>query len=214
MKNYAGDIFRYREKFFTLYRSKLFTIREALAAQGSLGAVDIFYLADEPALHRTIYPDQEFLNQIVEEFKRIFPDKKAMMVFAENWDPYGNPYPGTGRHLDPPPLLDLVAVDPYIDPAMVSCEEESVSKWLYEDAPASKISWAKRFGKPILVVGDAQLRDGQSLAHCYPRAIFKILLKDKNIHGLIWFAYDKSYKEGHLSGAANDPSYVHLIEGL
>ena len=47
---------------------------------------------------------------------------------------------------------------------------------------------------------------------------FDILKSDKDVEGLIWYQYDKSYKEasdsGELSGAANDPEFVRMIENL
>lgn len=214
VKDYIRGIPGYREKFFTLYRAKLTELKRSLEEAGTLGTTDIFYLADEPALHRNIYLDQAFLGQLVAEFKQVFPDKKASMAFAQNPDPLTNSFPGTGKHLAPPPLLDIVMIDPYIDPLKVGCERENIRAWLYEENPYSNISWAKQYGKPIIVAGDAQLRKGKPLDACYPEATFEILKDDPDIHGLIWFAYDRSYKEEELSGAANDPQFVRLIENL
>lgn len=214
VKDYAGGISGYREKFFGLYRTKLEELKHSLEETSSLGIVDVFYLADEPALHRNIYLDQEFLDQIVAEFKQAFPDKKASMVFAQNPDPVGNPFPGTGKHLAPPPLLDIIIVDPYVDLLKVDCGRENIRGWLYEDNPYSNIAWAKQYGKPIIVAGDAQLRKGKPIDSCYAKVTFEILEKDPAIRGLIWFTYDKSYKEEELSGAANNPKFVHMIENL
>lgn len=213
VSDYAAGISNFRETFFVSYRAKLLELKQSLERADTLDAVDIFYLADEPALHRNIYLDQAFLNQIVTEFKTVFPDKKTMMIFAQNPDPAGNPFPGTGLHLSPPTSLDIVVVDPYIDPLKVSCERSSVRDWLYNDNPYSNIAWAKKYGKPIIVAGDAQLRNGTPIDPCYHQAIFEIL-DAGDIDGLIWFAYDKSYREEELSGAANNPEFVHMIERL
>jgi hypothetical protein len=44
--------------------------------------------------------------------------------------------------------------------------------------------------------------------------VVELLKADPQVVGLFWFAYDASYKEGNLSGAANVPSFVHTVEGL
>ncbi len=212
--NYEAGITGFREKFFDLYRTNLVELKNALEKEGVLGSIDIFYLADEPALHRNIYLDQEFLDQIPVEFKKVFPDKQSVMVFAQNPDPIKEPFPGTGLHLIPPPALDIISIDPYIIPEEVSCEKNSVRNWLYDKNPYTNISWAKQYGKPIIVVGDAQLRDGKPIDLCYHRATYEILKSDTDISGLIWFAYDESYEEGGLSGAANNSEFVHELERL
>ncbi|MBI5723462.1 MAG: hypothetical protein HZA50_05850 [Planctomycetes bacterium] len=215
VKDYAKGIPGFREKFFALYRPKLDTLKRSLEEIGALNVVDVFYLADEPALNRNIYLDQEFLDQIVAKFKQVFLGKKTVMVFSQN---PGDPFPGTGKHLAAPPALDIVGVDPYFDPKKVSCDTESVRSWLYEKDPYTNINWAKQFKKPIIVIGDAQLRNGKAIGRFYPKATFDILKADKDVVGLIWYQYDKSYKEasdsGELSGAANDPELVRLIESM
>jgi len=203
----------YREKFFDAYRLYLQQLRVSLTEAGVLSSIDIFYLADEPALHRSIYLDQQFLEQITEEFKKVFPEKKAAMVFAQNPNPT-SVSPERGLHFAPPEALDIVIVDPYIDPEKVLCTEESVRDWVYEKNPASTIGWAKQYRKTIIVAGDAQLRNGKPIHACYQKFIFEILKKDKEVSGLVWFAYDKSYQEEFLSGAANDPEFVRYIESF
>lgn len=218
IKLYTTGIPNYREKFFALYRTKLEELKRSLEEAGSLDAIDLFYLADEPAIYRNIYLDQEFLDQIATEFKRVFRDKKTTMVFAQYPEPRDPRAVWAGPHLAPPAVLDIVGVDPYIDPKKVSCDTESIRSWLYERNPATSINWAKQFGKSIIVVGDAQIRDGKALDFCYPQATFDILKIDKDVVGIIWYQYDKSYKEasdfGELSGAANDPGFVHMIENI
>jgi len=218
VKLYATGIPGYREKYFALYRTKLEELRRSLEETGSLDAIDLFYLADEPAIQRNIYPDQEFLDRTVVEFKRVFGDKKTTMVFAQYPEPRDPRAVWAGPHFAPPPALDIVGTDPYMDFKKVSCDTESIRSWLYERNPATNIHWAKQFGKPIIVIGDAQIRDGKELDFCYSKATFDILKADKDVAGLIWYQYDKSYKEasdfGELSGAANDPEFVRMIENL
>lgn len=216
VKLYAKGIPNYQEKFFALYRTELAELKESLG--GSMDAIDLFYLADEPALNRNVYPDQAFLDRMVTEFKGMFPGKKTTMVFAQYPEPRDPRAVWAGPHFEPPGALDIVSVDPYIDLAKVDCDVENIRKWLYQGGQNSNIDWATRFGKPIVVIGDAQIRDGKALDSCYPQATFDILKTDKNVVGLIWYQYDKSYKEasdfGELSGAANNPAFVHMIENL
>ena len=218
VKLYSTGVSNYREKYFEIYKTKMEELKRSLAETGTLDVVDLFYLADEPALNRHIYPDQEFLDQIVVEFKRVFKDKKTTMVFAQYPEPRDPRAVWAGPHFMPPPALNIVGVDPYIDLNKVSCDIESIRSWLYVRNPVTNIDWAKQFEKPILVIGDAQLRDGRALDFCYPKVTFDILKSDKDVEGLIWYQYDKSYKEasdsGELSGAANDPEFVRMIENL
>lgn len=218
VKLYATGIPNYREKYFAIYRIKLEELKRSLEEDGVLDAIDVFYLADEPAIRRTIYPDQEFLDRLVAEFKRVFKDKKTTMVFAQYPEPRDPRAVWAGPHFAVPPALDIVGVDPYINPKKVSCDTESIRSWLYEKNPATNINWAKQFKKPIIVIGDAQIRDGKALDFCYPQATFDILKADKDVAGLIWYQYDKSYKEtsdfGELSGGANNPEFVGMIENL
>src|SRR3989344_3898026 len=147
VKLYATGIPGYREKYFTLYRTKLEELRRSLEETGSLDAIDLFYLADEPAIQRNIYPDQEFLDRTVVEFKRVFGDKKTTMVFAQYPEPRDPRAVWAGPHFAPPPALDIVGTDPYMDFKKVSCDTESIRSWLYERKPATNIHWAKQFGK-------------------------------------------------------------------
>ncbi len=114
--------------------------------------------------------------------------------------------------------LHIVMVDPYIDPQQTDCETENIRQWLYQDASASDINWASQFNKPIVVIGDAQVRDGVPLDSCYPQATFDILKSDTTIRDLVWYRFDKSYNEetsaGTISGAANSPVFVQIIESL
>lgn len=210
----------FREKFFTAYRDHLLQLKNELIAAGAYDAIDIYYIADEPALHRNIYLDQEFLNQYADEFKQIFPGKKDTMSFAQMTDPAAiASRPESGPHLAPPASLDIVTVDPYFpDPIFeqaLSCETEIIRDWLYTGNPLSNIDWAKRFDKPILVVGDAQIKAWQPPKDCYITMTYQLLQEDPAIAGLVWFVYDKEYNEMHyITGAANQPALVKLIENL
>lgn len=203
----------YQKRFFEAYRAYLLGLRQSFIDAGVLDVIDIFSLADEPELHRNIYPNQEFLEKLTGEFKKVFPEKKAAMAFAQNPDPR-SPSFERGAHFAPPQALDIVIVDPYIDPEKVKCTEESVRNWLYAQNPASNIEWGKQYKKTLIVVGDAQLRNGKQIDSCYQKLTFEILKKDKEVSGLIWFAYDRSYHESDLSGAANDTVFVNSIESL
>ncbi len=218
IKLYATGIPNYRQKYFALYQIKLEELKRSLDEVGVLENIDAFYLADEPAIRRTYYPDQAFLDQLVVDFKQVFKDKKTIMVFAEYVEPRDPRAIWAGAHFMAPPALDIVGVDPYIDPKKVNCDTENIRKWLYSGAQASNIDWAKQFNKPIMVIGDAQIRDGKALDFCYPQATFDILKEDKNVVGLIWYQYDFSYREdsdfGQLSGAANVPEFVRFVEQL
>jgi hypothetical protein len=86
---------------------------------------------------------------------------------------------------------------------------------LYSENSLSNINWAKQFDKPIIVVGDAEIKAGHSPKDCYITETYHILKDDSSIAGLIWFIYDKQYNEGgYFTGAANDPALVELIENL
>lgn len=217
-KLYATGIPNYREKYFSLYRIKLVELKESLTS--SLEAIDVFYLADEPALNRHVYPDQAFLDQKVTEFEHVFGDKKTMMVFAQYPEPRDPLVVWAGEHFAPPPALDIVGVDPYIfwNSEEIACDTNSIRRWLYETNPYSNINWAKQYRKPLIVIGDAQILDGKALDSCYPQATFDILKADRDVTGLIWYQYDKSYNEvsgwGAISGAANAPEFVRVIENL
>lgn len=210
----------FREKFFTAYRDYLQQLKNELLEADVYDAIDVFYIADEPALHRNIYLDQEFLNQYADEFKQAFPDKKSTMSFAQMTDPAASQSrPESGPHLNPPLGLDIITVDPYFpDPIFeqsLSCDMEIIKNWLYAGNPLSNIDWAKQFDKTILVVGDAQIRAWQSPKDCYVTATYQLLQEDPQIAGLVWFIYDKEYNEMHyITGAANNPRLVELIENL
>jgi len=76
-------------------------LKDSLIAAGVYDQIDVYYIADEPALHRNVYRDQDFLDQYVDEFHNVFQGKKSAITFAENKDPE-NLYPGTGPHYNPP----------------------------------------------------------------------------------------------------------------
>lgn len=210
----------FRDKFFTAFRDYLQQLKNELMEAEVYDAIDVFYIADEPALHRNHYLDQEFLNQYAEEFKQVFPDKKSTMSFAQMTDPATiESRPESGPHLEPPPGLDIITVDPYFpDPIYeqaVSCDLDSIRNWLYTGNPLSNIDWAKQFDKPILVVGDAQIKAGKSPKKCHVTATYQLLQEDPEIAGVVWFIYDKEYNEmDYITGAANDPRLVELIETL
>ena len=220
---YEKEIPDFREKFFAAYRQYLQQLKEDLIAAEVYNDIDVFYIADEPALHRNVYLDQAFLERYVDEFKKIFPGKKCTMAFAENWDPENNPYPGTGRHFKPPKNMDLLIMEAYFYPPhspknTVTSDRDSIKTWIYERMPSSKLNWAKQFDKPIIVVGDARLQGNVPLKDCWITETYNILKEDPAVKGIVWFLYDKDYKEesedGQITGAANDPRLVALIKGL
>ena len=216
---YDNEVPNFRKKFFIAYQQYMEQLKDSLIAAGVYDQIDVYYIADEPALHRNVYRDQDFLDQYVDEFHNVFQGKKSAITFAENKDPE-NLYPGTGPHYNPPEHLDLVAVDPYfIDPKTgavdLPCERTAIRDWLYKDNSFSNINWAKQFKKPIIVIGDAQLKADQPPKDCYVLETYSILKEDPAVVGLVWFIYDKEYEEGdYLRGAANNPSLVELIETL
>lgn len=217
---HAQVIPEYREKFFAAYRQFLARTKAMLLSADVYDQVDVFYLADEPALHRNIYLDQAFLNQLADEFKTVFPDKLSAMTFAATDDPQAiSQRPQSGPHFDPPPSLDLIMVDPYFydlsGEADIPCDRSAINAWLYHDHPLSNIQWAKSFSKPIIVVGDAEIRGGRSAQDCHVQETYAILQDDPAITGLVWFIYDKEYDEGgYIRGAANDPHLLNVIENL
>ncbi|MBI5296256.1 MAG: hypothetical protein HY869_12345 [Chloroflexi bacterium] len=213
---YDQEIPEYRNKFFQAYRQYMQGLKDELLTAGVYNQVDIFYLADEPAMHRNIYLDQDFLDRYVAEFKQVFPDKLGAITFAQAWEPTT----AAGSHYDPPAQLDLVILDPYFFAVElgldeVSCDRDEIREWLYQGNSVSSIGWAKQFGKPILVAGDAQLKDGQPPKDCYLTEMYALLQEDPDIAGLLWFIYDKEYDEGgYIRGGGNDPHLVELIENL
>ncbi|MEK6751319.1 MAG: hypothetical protein AABZ00_03555 [Chloroflexota bacterium] len=210
----------YREKFFEAYRQYLSQTKDLLISADVYSQIDLFYIADEPAFHRNVYVDQDFLNQYADEFKAVFTEKQSAIAFAATDDPQVvSARPQSGPHFDPPPSLDVVIVDPYFynfsGEVDVSCERAAIQKWLYQDNPLSNINWAKQFDKPIIVVGDAEIRGGQSAKDCHITETYALLKDDPAIAGLAWFIYDKEYDEGgYIRGAANDPHLVEVIENL
>lgn len=211
----------YREKFFEAYRQYLAQTKDLLVSTGVYDQIDLFYIADEPAFHRNVYIDQDFLNQYAAEFKDVFPEKQSMITFAAMDDPQAvSARPEIGPNFDPPASLDIIVVDPYFydffGEVDVPCERAAIQKWLYQDNPLSNINWAKQFNKPIIVVGDAGIRGGQSPKDCYITETYTLLKDDSSIVGLVWFIYDKDYEEGggYIRGAANDPHLVEVIENL
>ncbi|MBI5933239.1 MAG: hypothetical protein HY867_05990 [Chloroflexi bacterium] len=221
-----GDAFHeqiipdYREKFFEAYRQYLTQTKDLLTEADVYSRIDLFYIADEPALHRNVYVDQDFLNQYAGEFKSVFTEKKSTIAFAAIDDPQVvSARPQSGPHFDPPPSLDVVTVDPYFydfsGEVDVPCERAAIQKWLYQDNPLSNINWAKQFHKPIIVVGDAEIRGGRSAKDCHIKGTYALLKDDPAIAGLVWFIYDKKYAEAnYILGAANDPHLVEIIENL
>jgi hypothetical protein len=210
----------FREKFFIAYHDYLLQLKVELITAGVYDAIDVYYIADEPALHKNIYLDQAFLDQYADEFKRVFPDKKSTIAFSEITDPAAiASRPESGPHLAPPANLDIITVDPYFYDLAgekdLPCERDVIQNWLYSENSLSNINWAKQFDKPIIVVGDAEIKAGHSPKDCYITETYHILKDDSSIAGLIWFIYDKQYNEGgYFTGAANDPALVELIENL
>jgi len=210
----------FREKFFTVYHDYLTQLKDELITTSVYDAIDIFYIADEPALHKNIYIDQGFLDQYADVFKQVFPDKKSAIAFSEITDPAViASRPESGPHLAPPGSLDIIIVAPYFYDLTgekdLPCKRDVIQNWLYSENSLSNINWAKQFNKPIIVAGDAEIKAGHSPKDCYITETYHILKDDSSIAGLIWFIYDKEYNEGdYFTGAANDPALVYLIENL
>lgn len=213
-------IAEYRQWFFEAWRAYLQHVRAELVSVEAYAHADIFFIADEPALHRNVFLDQPFLDQHVAEFEHIFPEKKCLIAFAAN---DGEPFPGTGPHFEPPPGVDLVCVQPFFtsrspERPQVPCDRAAVRRWLYEESPASTVAWAKKFDKPIIVVGDARIQGGRPPEECWVVHTYEILRDDPSVHGIIWFVYDRHYTEqgnhGLIRGAASDPRLVELIASL
>lgn len=214
MLPYEQEIPGFREKFFAAYRDYMRKLHDALINNGTYEQVDIFYIADEPARHGNIYLDQGFLNQYAAEFKKIFPDKKSAITFAQ-----AEITSQADTYYTPPIDLDIIIVDPYffaeqLGLEKISCEQEQIQEWLYRGNPISSIGWAKQFHKPIIVAGDGQLRSGKPQKDCYLKETYAILQNDPDVAGLIWFIYDRQYQEGDISGGANSPELLRLIESL
>ena len=210
----------FREKFFMAYHDYLLQLKDGLIKTNVYDAIDVYYIADEPALHKNIYLDQAFLDQYADEFKQVFFDKKSTIAFSEIIDPAAiASRPESGTHFAPPASLDIITVDPYFYDLTgekdLPCERAVIQNWLYSENTLSNINWAKQFGKPIIVAGDAELKAGHSPKDCYITETYQILQEDSSITGLVWFIYDKEYNEGgYFTGAANDPALVRLIENL
>lgn len=190
-------------QFFTKQRTFLQSLRQQLSTAGLLARVTDFYIADEPALHRDIYKDQAFLNRYLDEHKAVFPDKRAWMVFAEILP--SNP------HLLPPPRLDVIMVDPYFwDQGL---PVSGVRDYMYNH-PNSSLGWALRFGKPVVVVGDAMIRLGMPLRTDLVAESFKVVRREPKVAGMMWFIYDTSFVDGSLRGAGTNPAFVDFIRTL
>ena len=203
----------YETKALSLWRQKLQAARADLASRGLLGSIGEMYISDEPALHRNYIPDQAFLDSIASIFKEVFPDTKSTMAFAEDRSASADSF--RGPHLNPPPALDFVTVDPYFwNNTTVSCSKAAIQEYLYQTNPNSTIDWALQFGKPVWVAGDAMLRNGADPLPCYVQDTYDILKADKRISGLVWFIYNKDFGEGSLVGAANSPTLISEIRGL
>lgn len=202
----------YEAKALELYRRRLVSTRGRLMSAGVLDHVELFYLADEPAIHRNYIPSQAFLNGIEDTFKEVFPDKKSAMTFAEDRlsvDSF------RGTHFSPPQTLDILGVDPYFwDNISTGCSRDEIRRNLYVENANSTIDWALQFNKPIIVVGDAMLRSGIDPLPCYIDGVYEVLKDDQRIIGLIWFIYDSVPLGGGLSGAANSPTLIGTIKNL
>lgn len=209
--DFRREIQWYEEKALELYRRRLVSLRDGLLSAGVLDKVNTFYLSDEPALHRNYIPSQAFLNSIVETFNGVFPEKKSTMAFAE--DRYSTD-PFRGVHFSPPPGLDVITVDPYFWDNTLGCSEAEIRRNIYTTNANSTIDWALQFNKPIIVAGDAMLRNGVDPLSCYITGVYNILKNDSRISGLIWFIYDRTFLDGTLMGAANSPTLIGTIKAL
>ena len=212
---HTNYIYDFRNKFFVAYHQYMNNLKNTLNVTGTYNMFDIFYIFDEPALHRNVILDQAFLNQYVADFKTYFPGKKSAIPFAQDTSLGAANY-ARGPHYNPPSTLDIVAVDPFFpesspkQPAACSL----VQNWLYQGNTASNINWAKQFGKPIIVSGDARLVDGLPMPDCYITTTYNVLKADAAVMGLIWWLYDKDYGEGPISGGGNNAHLMNLIAHL
>lgn len=187
----------FRARYFAALREALGGLRQALAGRGYLGRVTDFYIADEPALHRDLFKDQAFLDRYADEFKGAFPAQRLWAAFAQVLP--------SQPHLNPPPRLDGVVVDPYFWDQGLAVD--AVSKYLYEAHPNSALNWAKQFDKPIIVAGHAMYPVRNDLVE----REYQVLRNDPAVIGLVWFIYDKTFVSG---GAGQHPALVDFIRGL
>lgn len=201
----------YDTAFVASYRAYLDDLKATWAASGLSDVIHVLYLADEPALHRNIFPSQAVLDAITEEAKEVFPQKKTSMAFSE--DPQGDGII-RGPHYAPPPSLDVMWMAPYFWDTTLSCDPDAIRKYLYETNPNSALDWAFGFGKEVNLIGDAMLRNGLRLPDCYLQETYELARTDPRIQGLVWFIYDAEFSDGILSGAANDPALVSFIRDL
>lgn len=211
--NYISD---FRDKYFVAYHQYMNNLKKTLTNSGTYNLFDIFYLADEPALHRNVFLDQAFLNQYVADFKTYFPGKKGAIPFAQDTSPDAADY-ARGPHYNPPSALDIVDVDPFFPmhtPGQPWPDCSNVKNWLYQWNTTSNIGWAKQFGKPIIVSGDARLQSGQPVPDCYITTTYSLLKADTAVKGLIWWLYDKDYVDGQITGGGNSSHLVNLIANL
>jgi hypothetical protein len=213
--NYIPD---FRNKFFAAYRQYMSDLKNTLTANGTYNTFDIFYLVDEPALHRNVFLDQAFLNQYVADFKTYFPGKKGAIPFAQDTSAGAANY-ARGLHYNPPSTLDVVIVEPYFTVSSpgqptVACTTASIQNWLYQGNAESNVNWAKQFGKPVIVTGDGRLQGGLPLPDCYITTTYNVLKADAAIKGLVWWIYDKDYVEGQITGGGNSSHLVNLIASL
>jgi len=211
--DYLAD---FRATYFAAYRQYMSDLKSTLTANDTYKLFDTFYLVDEPALHRNIFLDQAFLDQVAADFKAYFPDKKSAIPFAQDTSAGAANY-ARGPHYNPPATLDVVIVEPYFtvsSPGRPTVACSGVQDWLYRGNPDSNINWAKQFGKPVIVAGDARLQSGVPLPDCYITTTYNVLKADPAIKGLAWFIYDKDYVEGPITGGGNSAHLVSLIAGL
>jgi hypothetical protein len=192
--------------FWTAYVGYLDHWKAALTKAGVYHRIQLYKIADEPAVHPEIFVDQAFLDRYVAEFEARFVGKKSIISFA-----------GTMQHpLDrilPPKALDIILMDPYFLAAgdTTPCDDEQIRQFLYEDSPHSPVGWALKFNKPIIVAGDAMLRETTPPRTCYVTGTLNALADDPRVAGLVWFVYDRSFVEGPLRGAANAPAFVERV---
>ncbi|MEQ9498710.1 MAG: hypothetical protein RIT81_17665 [Deltaproteobacteria bacterium] len=205
----GGDVAAYEAAFAAQYRPFFTDLRARLEATGVMSSVVAMYVADEPALHRDVFPNQGVFDRYIAFVAAQFPNQRIAAALAQD---AAGAWP-RGPHFAPPPALDVMMMDPYFF-ASVPCDRTSVEDYLYRTHPNSALDWAFGFGKEVWLVGDAMLRNGQPPAACHVRETMRIAQEDPRITGLMWFVYSAAFSDGVLSGASRSPELLALVRSL
>ena len=200
----------FRDAFFATFAEYLDQLHSLLSGRNLIDAVDLWYIADEPALHRDIYIDQAFLDTYARLFRRKFTQGKVAMAFAEDRAGDGS----RGAHYAPPPDVDIVIVDPYFWHNEHPCDSASLRRYLYSENENSTLDWAFQWDREVYLAGWAVSIGGKPPRDCYLEETFRVFQQDERIDGLVWFIYDAPFREGILAGAANDNALVAKVRDL